>query len=125
MSQSYAAAEVSKHKDKDNGLWLIIEGNVYDVTSKYIIAYATTSERKREAGAGSRARALLFSQASAPPATSATDQFVDEHPGGARVIQRMGGKDATKAFWKYHGESVLAKYGDRFKIGTVAESAKL
>ncbi|KAJ2970559.1 hypothetical protein NQ176_g8132 [Zarea fungicola] len=34
-------------------------------------------------------------------------------------------KDATKAFWKYHGESVLAKYGDRFKIGTVAESAKL
>lgn len=84
MSQSYAAAEVSKHKDKDNGLWLIIEGNVYDVT-----------------------------------------KFVDEHPGGARVIQRMGGKDATKAFWKYHGESVLAKYGDRFKIGTVAESAKL
>lgn len=51
--------------------------------------------------------------------------FVDEHPGGARVIQRMGGKDATKAFWKYHGESVLAKYGDRFKIGSVAEAAKL
>lgn len=51
--------------------------------------------------------------------------FVDEHPGGARVIQRMGGKDATKAFWKYHGESVLAKYGEKFKIGTVTESAKL
>ncbi|EJP64067.1 hypothetical protein ACQRIT_001000 [Beauveria bassiana] len=84
MSKTFAAAEVSKHKDKDNGLWLIIEGNVYDVTT-----------------------------------------FVDEHPGGARVIQRMGGKDATKAFWKYHGESVLAKYGDRFKIGSVTESAKL
>lgn len=37
----------------------------------------------------------------------------------------MGGKDATKAFWKYHGESVLAKYGEKFKIGTVTESAKL
>jgi cytochrome b involved in lipid metabolism len=34
MSKTFAAAEVSKHKDKDNGLWLIIEGNVYDVTSK-------------------------------------------------------------------------------------------
>ncbi|OAQ96195.1 hypothetical protein LLEC1_03075 [Akanthomyces lecanii] len=82
--KTFAAAEVSKHKDKDNGIWLIIEGAVYDVTN-----------------------------------------FVDEHPGGARVIQRMGGKDATKAFWKYHGESVLAKYGEKFKIGTVTESAKL
>lgn len=51
--------------------------------------------------------------------------FVDEHPGGARVIQRFAGKNASKAFWKYHGESVLKKYGDKFKIGTVAESAKL
>ncbi|KAJ3493888.1 hypothetical protein NLG97_g4446 [Lecanicillium saksenae] len=84
MSKTFAAAEVSKHKTKEDGLWLIIEGAVYDVTN-----------------------------------------FVDEHPGGARVIQRMGGKDATKAFWKYHGESVLQKYGDRFKIGTVTESAKL
>ncbi|KAJ4165777.1 hypothetical protein LMH87_007395 [Akanthomyces muscarius] len=82
--KTFATAEVSKHKDKDNGIWLIIEGAVYDVTN-----------------------------------------FVDEHPGGARVIQRMGGKDATKAFWKYHGESVLAKYGEKFKIGTVTESAKL
>lgn len=33
--KTFATAEVSKHKDKDNGIWLIIEGAVYDVTSKY------------------------------------------------------------------------------------------
>lgn len=52
-------------------------------------------------------------------------EFIDEHPGGPRVIQRFAGKNATKAFWKYHGDSVLAKYGDKYKIGAVEESAKL
>jgi cytochrome b involved in lipid metabolism len=51
--------------------------------------------------------------------------FVDEHPGGARVIQRFAGKNASKAFWKYHSENVLKKYGEKFKIGSVGENAKL
>lgn len=33
MSKTFAASEVSQHKGKDS-LWLIIENNVYDVTSK-------------------------------------------------------------------------------------------
>jgi len=51
--------------------------------------------------------------------------FVDEHPGGAKILKRVAGKDATKQFWKYHNESVLKKYGAKLKIGTVAEKAKL
>ncbi|KAI5293074.1 hypothetical protein KEM52_005846 [Ascosphaera acerosa] len=51
--------------------------------------------------------------------------FVDEHPGGAKILKRMAGKDATKQFWKYHGESVLKKYGERLKVGELAESANL
>jgi hypothetical protein len=51
--------------------------------------------------------------------------FLDEHPGGAKILKRMAGKDATKQFWKYHNEKVLQKYGEKLKIGTVAESAKL
>lgn len=35
MSQTFAPAEIAKHKDKDSGIWLLIDGNVYDVTSKY------------------------------------------------------------------------------------------
>jgi hypothetical protein len=37
----------------------------------------------------------------------------------------MAGKDASKQFWKYHNDKVLQKYGDKLKIGTVAETAKL
>ncbi len=51
--------------------------------------------------------------------------FIDEHPGGAKILKRVAGKDATKQFWKYHNESVLKKYSERLKIGTVGEKARL
>lgn len=51
--------------------------------------------------------------------------FVDEHPGGAKILKRVAGKDATKQFWKYHNESVLKKYSPKLHIGTVGEKAKL
>ncbi len=51
--------------------------------------------------------------------------FLDEHPGGAKILKRVAGKDASKQFWKYHGKDVLAKYGGKLKVGEVAESAKL
>ncbi|KAH7410237.1 cytochrome b5-like heme/steroid binding domain-containing protein [Phaeosphaeria sp. MPI-PUGE-AT-0046c] len=53
------------------------------------------------------------------------DTFVDEHPGGAKILKRVGGKDASKQFWKYHNESVLKKYAPKLKVGTVKEEAKL
>ncbi|CAN9447630.1 unnamed protein product [Alternaria alternata] len=53
------------------------------------------------------------------------DSFVDEHPGGAKILKRVGGKDASKQFWKYHNESVLKKYAPNLKIGTVKEESKL
>jgi len=51
--------------------------------------------------------------------------FVDEHPGGAKILKRVAGKDATKQFWKYHNESVLKKYSPKLKIGSVGEKARL
>ncbi|PNS20700.1 Acyl-CoA dehydrogenase [Sphaceloma murrayae] len=51
--------------------------------------------------------------------------FVDEHPGGAKILKRVGGKDASKQFWKYHNEGVLKKYTPKLKIGEVKEEAKL
>ena len=57
--------------------------------------------------------------------SSCRTDFLDEHPGGAKILKRMAGKDATKQFWKYHGKSVLEKYGGKLKVGTLKEEAKL
>ncbi|KAI9641848.1 hypothetical protein NHQ30_009715 [Ciborinia camelliae] len=91
MSKTFSPSEVAAHKDAENGMYLIIDENVYDVTSI----------------------------SSSPP------DFLEEHPGGAKILKRVAGKDASKQFWKYHNESVLKKYGEKLKIGGVGEKAKL
>ncbi|KAF2005922.1 cytochrome b5 [Amniculicola lignicola CBS 123094] len=84
MSESLTVKQVAEHNTVDNGLYIIIDGDVYGMAS-----------------------------------------FVDEHPGGAKILKRVGGKDASKQFWKYHNESVLKKYAPKLKIGSVKEEAKL
>jgi len=80
--------------------------------------------------------------------------FADEHPGGSKILKRVGGKgeflfrfgggpsflyakrdfsepnnceptDASKQFWKYHNEGVLKKYQGKLKVGELKEEAKL
>jgi len=52
-------------------------------------------------------------------------QFLNEHPGGPKILKRVAGKDASKQFWKYHNEGVLKKYSAKLKVGEIKESAKL
>ncbi|KAH9822036.1 putative cytochrome b5 [Teratosphaeria destructans] len=84
MSKQFTTKDVQEHSTVDKGLYIIIDGGVYEMGG-----------------------------------------FVDEHPGGAKILKRVGGKDASKQFWKYHNESVLKKYQPKLKIGEVKESAKL
>ena len=51
--------------------------------------------------------------------------FIDEHPGGSKILKRVAGKDASKQFWNYHNEGVLKKYSERLRVGSVGEKAKL
>lgn len=51
--------------------------------------------------------------------------FLEEHPGGERILKRVAGKDATKQFWKYHSEDIMKKYAEKLKIGMVKDKAKL
>ncbi|KAI1418673.1 cytochrome b5 [Hypoxylon sp. FL1857] len=84
MSKTFTAKDVAEHKDEQNGMYIIVDNGVYDITN-----------------------------------------FLDEHPGGAKILKRMAGKNATKQFWKYHGKSVLDKYGGKLKVGELQETAKL
>ncbi|OCK96574.1 cytochrome b5 [Cenococcum geophilum 1.58] len=84
MSETFTVKDVAEHNTVDNGLYIIIDSNVYSMAS-----------------------------------------FVDDHPGGSKILKRVGGKDATQQFWKYHNESVLKKYSDKLKVGTLKEEAKL
>lgn len=60
MSKTFTVEDVAKHNQKaSDGMYIIVDGTVYDVTN-----------------------------------------FVDEHPGGAKILKRVAGKDASKQFWK-------------------------
>jgi cytochrome b involved in lipid metabolism len=59
MSKQFSTSEVAEHASVEKGLYIIIDGGVFSMSS-----------------------------------------FVDEHPGGAKILKRVGGKDASKQFWK-------------------------
>lgn len=59
MSKQLSTKEIAIHKSVEEGLWIIIDNEVYDVT-----------------------------------------KFIDEHPGGPKILKRVAGKDASKQFWK-------------------------
>ena len=59
MSKRISSSEVAAHSTVENGLYIVIDSDVYDMTG-----------------------------------------FIDEHPGGSKILKRVGGKDASKQFWK-------------------------
>lgn len=74
--------EIAKHSTKQD-CWVIVHGQVYDVTD-----------------------------------------FIDQHPGGAGIILKYAGKDATKAFEPIHPPDTLDKYLDPKKHLGEAEKKK-
>lgn len=47
-------------------------------------------------------------------------KFLDDHPGGKKVLLNEGGKESTKKFKMFHEMSVLEEHGKDLKIGTFA-----
>ncbi|GAA6062378.1 hypothetical protein JCM10212_003187 [Sporobolomyces blumeae] len=83
MSKAISPAEVANHKSADSA-WVIIEGNVYDVT-----------------------------------------EFLEDHPGGKKVLLNACGQDSTEKFWQFHSKKILEKTAKQFLKAPVAEGSKL
>ncbi|KAJ3107913.1 hypothetical protein HDU97_002845 [Phlyctochytrium planicorne] len=53
-------------------------------------------------------------------------KFLDDHPGGKKVLVKVAGKDASKQFHNFHNaEQVLRKWGPQLLKGEVTGAAKL
>ncbi|OGM49797.1 cytochrome B5 [Aspergillus bombycis] len=50
--------------------------------------------------------------------------FQKEHPGGAKILQAVAGKDGTKKFRKYHREALLVKYRGTLRVGDLVSQPK-
>lgn len=47
--------------------------------------------------------------------------FLEEHPGGKKMLIRVAGKDASKQFDQFHNEKILKSIGGPLQIGTVGK----
>ncbi|PWN27814.1 putative OSM1-fumarate reductase [Jaminaea rosea] len=49
------------------------------------------------------------------------DDFLPDHPGGAKAIEMFAGKDATEGFLQFHEPTVIAKYAPHIVIGKLKQ----
>jgi cytochrome b involved in lipid metabolism len=71
MTATYTVEEVAKHNTADDA-WIIISGKVYDVTGLVFTGLFTN---------------IHF-----------LSRFLDDHPGGKKVVLKKAGQDATAQF---------------------------
>ncbi|KAI9012669.1 acyl-CoA dehydrogenase/oxidase [Phycomyces nitens] len=46
-------------------------------------------------------------------------RFLNEHPGGKKVLLKMGGKDASKQFKTFHNDAIMKRVGLPMQIGVI------
>jgi len=73
MSRAVTQEEVAKHNSEKNGVWIVVDNNVYDMSGLY-------------------ASQKLYPE----PRHANSVRSLDEHPGGKKILVRVAGKDASK-----------------------------
>lgn len=114
-STPYSPDEISKHSSADD-LWIIIDGAVYDV-SKFI----------NEHPGGPKS---TFPTTPSPhpvfciPRPFRESKLCSCIYSANLVLLTVAGKDATKKFRKYHRDSILNRYKERLRVGSVVDEGK-
>ncbi|KDE04486.1 hypothetical protein MVLG_05053 [Microbotryum lychnidis-dioicae p1A1 Lamole] len=52
-------------------------------------------------------------------------EFLEDHPGGKKILLNSCGKDSSDSFWKFHSKKILTKTAAKMLIGSVEGQAKL
>jgi L-lactate dehydrogenase (cytochrome) len=82
MAITLDGEEVARHNSR-HSCWIAVRGKVYDVTGQYVII-----------------NACCFSRLPRP-------EFLDEHPGGAGIILKCAGRDATADYDAIHPPELI------------------
>jgi cytochrome b involved in lipid metabolism len=43
-------------------------------------------------------------------------QFIQDHPGGSRIIESFQGQDCSWQFWRFHSKEVMEKWGRPLRV---------
>mmetsp|Transcript_8359 Transcript_8359/g.10886 ORF Transcript_8359/g.10886 Transcript_8359/m.10886 type:complete len:631 (+) Transcript_8359:120-2012(+) len=84
INRTITLEEVQRHKSREDGVWFVISGKVYDATP-----------------------------------------WLRDHPGGADVLIKSGGKDVTRIFELTNHSSFAVSEAEKYRIGILAKDAKL
>jgi cytochrome b involved in lipid metabolism len=52
-------------------------------------------------------------------------KFVNDHPGGKKVLAKKAGKDATKEFKTFHNDAIMQRVGLPMQIGVIGSAEKV
>mgnify|MGYP003329144591 CR=1 FL=1 len=47
--------------------------------------------------------------------------FLNDHPGGKKIIVSNSGKDVTETFYTFHKANIITKYGPQYLVGDLAK----
>ncbi|KAI8075441.1 cytochrome b5-like heme/steroid binding domain-containing protein [Gilbertella persicaria] len=50
--------------------------------------------------------------------------FINDHPGGKKILLKKAGKDATKEFNTFHNDAIMQRVGLPMQIGVIEQSNK-
>lgn len=123
MSKSFSANDVKEHSTVEKGLYIIIDGGVYEMGGTSPLFSCSICARTNS----TLAQASSTSTRAAPRSSSASAARTPASSSGrsVRLAHQTPRDTATHTSAQYHNEGILKKYQPKLKIGDLKEGAKL